>query len=586
MLLNSLKDKDEVLRFINDMDSYYTQLEKDIDTDEDYYTLRIKQWLDLPDEYVDEGTVLPTARSVVDTATDHIAPQFRDIIVPKRRDTRPAIEQARKIRLFYEALLNYFERGASVSPFRDAAKHLALHGMMVFKIQYDRRRRPNTPTQGEFEENADFKERMEDWDLKRTYTMPLILNVVHPHDVIVDPFNDPPEWVAERGQIMVGQAENDFPAYKNTLRSGRTALVEKIEIHDDQHRAVYINGESALGKSGNGIVKTIAGIHPYVVVASGLGHKSVKYKAEYKYVGLLRFIKRVLLSESRQYSIADIVMKHGAWPQRFVTGPNTDQIDGETFQVKHGTVKVLPPDSKIETITPELPDHMVYQMLSLSSNIIAENAAPRSLGGNREPGTSSGYDNQLNLSQAKIRYRPLADAMESALSQLCQKAGIIVERQMEGSISISAGAEHDEFIDISSSVFKNHRAVRVRINVLEPEDEIRKHTDIAAMVAARLKSRKAGIKEVDPTKDPTLVMEEIAADDTASALAPLISAAIAQDVAQRLNLEEQVLALLESQNTDEVPRSDRNAGEGDEVPRQGDVRDQAARRNQARRVGA
>ena len=585
MLLSNLDGKDEVLRFINDMASHYTQLEKDIEKDEDYYTLRTNGWLDLPDEYVDEGTVLPTARTVVDTATDHIAPQFRDIIVPKRRDTKPAIEQAKRIRLFYEALLNYFERSASISPFRTGAKHLALHGMMVFKIQYDQRRRPNTPTQGEFEEDADFKERMEDWDLKRTYTMPLVLQVIHPHDVIVDPFNDPPQWVAEKGSIMVGQARNDFPAYKNIRSSSNTSMVEKLEIHDDRHRAVYINGESAIGKNGTGIVKTQVGIHPYVVVASGLGHKSRQDKAEYKYVGLLRFITRLLLAESRQYSIADIVMKHGAWPQRFVTGPNTDQIDGTAFEVKHGTVKVLPPDSKIETITPELPDNAIYAMLGLSSNIIAETAAPRSLGGNREPGTSSGFDNQLNLSQARIRYRPLADAMEAALTQLCQKAGIIMERVVPGSVSITAGAEHDNFIDVSGSTFKNHRAVQVRINVLEPEDEVRKHQDVAAMVAARLKSRKTGIKEVDPTKDPSIVMEDIAAEAAADALAPLISSAIAQDVAQRLGLEEQVMALLNQLNG-EADGAARNPENESAPARQGDLQDQARRRGENRRVGS
>jgi len=175
--------------------------------------------------------------------------------------------------------------------------------------------------------------------------------------------------------------------------------------------------------------------------------------------------------------------------------------------------------------------------------------------------------------------------MEAALTQICQKAGILMERVVPGKVSITAGAEHDEFIDITGSLFKNHRAVRVRINILEPEDEVRKHNDVANMVGSRLKTRRDGIKEIDPTKDPDLVIQEIDADEVANALTPMISQAIAGDIIASLNLEDQIAALIQQQTGVDPAAAQKQKALPPDTPVRGDVRDQVVERAAAGREG-
>ena len=56
------------------------------------------------------------------------------------------------------------------------------------------------------------------------------------------------------------------------------------------------------------------GFLPYVEIDSGLGNQSIDGDVEMRWVGLLRYMSGILKSQSRNYSISDIMNMKGPWP--------------------------------------------------------------------------------------------------------------------------------------------------------------------------------------------------------------------------------------------------------------------------------
>lgn len=566
----------------------YAALETAVRWDDKFYKLDFDALLGLPDEYEDQGVVLPTAREVVDTAAAHIEPQFRRVTVPRRNTEDSGTEQAVKLRTFYEALLTYFERRTSPTPYRDAAKHLALHGMGCFKLLYDRTKAPKAPTQGSDESDDEFRQRKADWEVNRTWVMPFTLTVPHPMNVMPDPWHDSPEWVIEKQKMKVGQLLATYPDWRNPLNRRPTTDIEVWEYWDNFKRIIIADGKTVFADDeGNPeeFREHDFGVHPYIFGASGLGHVDAERNPEFIYVGMLRFIYDVLMSESRQYSVADIVLKADAWPERVAEGENASEL-GEDFEIKPGTVKVLPDGVKINTLKHELVDSMVFNFLGLSSNIISQATAPRVLTGGRVPGTASGFDQQITLSQARIRYKPLATAMEKMLTELCMKAGIMMEKLKVPPITLSVGVQEDEFMKVGGSDWKGHRGVVVQINVLEPEDELRKHQDIISRVAAGVTPRIEAMKEIHPNRDPQKIYRQQIKEEITRVILPMLAQGIAMEAIQELQLDQLIEQVL---NSNATPGEDEPGGASNRRPpavgsREQGVRgsrsDQAAQRQQ------
>lgn len=568
--------------FTREIKGLYSKAEERYRWDDKFYKLDFQYLLSLPDEFQDQGVTLPTAREVVDTAAAHIEPQFRRVIVPRRDTGDKATEQAVKLRTFYDALLTYFEKRTSPSPFRDAAKHLALYGMSCMKLMYDRTKSPKKPVQASDETPEEYADRMEDWDINRTWTMPFTLNIPHPSNVFPDPWHDSPEWVIEYHKIKTGQLAAMYPEWSNPLNRKPTTNVEMWEYWDNHKRIIIADGKSVFRTADGELEESREhdmGVHPYIFGASGLGHIDSERNPEFIYVGMLRFIYDVLLSESRQYSVADIVLKAGAWPERVASGERASEL-GEDFELKPGTVKVLPDGVEIKNLTPEMVDQMVFQFLGVSSSIISQATAPRVLTGGRVPGTASGFDQQITLSQARIRYKPLATAMEKMLTEMCMKAGIMMEKLKVPSMTLSVGVQEDEFMRVGGSDWKGHRGVAVEINVLEPEDDVRKHQDIINRVAAGVTPLLEAMKETHPNRDPQRLYRQRIKEDITRALLPLLSQGLSMEIMSDLELDTLLEQVLDQATADETAGPSRRtppAQEG-EGGGNGSRSDQAQRR--------
>ena len=565
-----------------DMETYFGPLHKEIRTDEQYLKLDFRELLNIPSAFVRDAVVLPTAREVVDTATDHITPKFRRVQVPRRStETEKGTEQALKLRRFYEALLNWIEDQFTVNPFRQGVKHLAGVGLSAWRFDFDKQRHPDRPTRNQFETEDDFNEAMIEWRQTREENLPFALRILHPTEVYFDPFHDPPEWTIQKSMRYVYDAERIYPHWGNPNGKKRSDKVEILDFWDTHFRAVSIDKKPALKtRNGEGILQHRWGIHPFIIGGSGLGYEDADKSAATRYSGFIRIIRDVLRSESRNFSIQDIVLKAGAWPQRTATGEQANQV--ANIKWEYGKVHPIPEGVEIGELAPSLPAPVIFQAMQMANSIISGATAPRVARGGQTPGLRSGFDRQVALGQATLRYQPLADSTEHMMSQLLRNAGFLMERVIKEPISIAIGAQQDEFLRVSGNDFKGHHAVKVKINVLEPSDEIRKMQNVISMVTSGLMSPQTAIRENLPNVDPDQELARIVASRVmfSPEMMSLLSQASVQEVAENLGITGLLEQLLgggedgqQPQRRSESPESGRQEAEGD-----GSRSDQAALR--------
>lgn len=561
-----ISDHEELLKLKKEMeDEIYHDLFEEFEIDDKFYSLDFRDELNLPEKFRSDAVILPTTREVVGAAVNHVNPVFRRITVPRRSANPKATQQAQKLKKYYSALLNWFEKQPSTSPFRDANIFLNVYGKAEFKILWDAAKRPDKPKREQFDDDEEYEEALADWEMANAENMPYTLLVPHPSTVMPDPWNDPPQWAIEHNDMRVGQVKALYPNWANESGKKLSDMVEVIEYWDKDARSVIADKQPALKtRDGSGLVRHKWRIHPYICGASGLGYDDKDRNPEKRYVGLIRYIRGVITSESRAYSISDIVMKSEAWPVRTIEGERAN--DAPVIKMDdYGTLQPLPPGVTINSLKPELPAERLAEHQAITNGIISSATAPRVVRGLSQTGMRSGFDRQLAMGEARLQYDPIARAMERMLTELCFKAGVLMENLGKGRLSIAAGAEEDEFTDISPSDFKGHHAVNVEVNVLEPEDEIRRNTDAANMVSNGLWSPQTAIRKRFPDLDPKTELGRSVSWRVLNSepIMNMLGMAAAQTVGENLGLEQIVDAVLQQvqQAQQETPGRGRDVGQ-------------------------
>ncbi len=566
-----IETKADVIQLEKDMKTHFSGLIAEMKIDEKYHDLDISDDLSLPDKFKDQAVVLPTSREVVETAVDHVSPTNRRIDVPRRANNQAAAKQTKLLRRFYAAILTFLEIGPPVSPYREMLKHLTVWGISIVKFIYDERKWMDKPTSGN-------QEALEDWRNFQATNMPFTLQVLHPSEVLFDPWHDPAEWVVQSSKKYVADLISTYPDWGNPKKKKLTDKANVIEYWSTSQRAVLID-KTDWGLKG-GIIPNESTIHPYIIGASGLGIDGADHKPEKRFVGILRYLRGILRSESRNYSIADIIMKSGAWPVRVLVGEKANEVG--PLQLEYGTMQSLPEGVTIQDLSPVLPPEMVLSHMSLSNNIISAAAAPRVVRGGQNPGTRAGFQQQLAIGEARLRYAPLAEAIERMMTQIGVKAGIYMEKVVPGSVSLGAGATNEVFASISGKDFRGHHALRVKVNVLAPEDEIRKQQGVINLVGAGLMSPAAAIETLFPAVDPDSELGRILAARIlfSPQLMGLVGAAVTEHVAEGAGLEAVLDRILAEAQAEANGPGQRTTSPTDQAlpPQTGDLTDQANQR--------
>jgi len=471
--------KDELIPKCRDT---YKKIWKKFEDDEKYYELDFAEKLELPDEFANEGIVLPTARDMVDTFVDHIDIDNARVFVNKKGTSATSIEEQEMMRKFYLGVIHRTNVESDISPWRVAAKHFAMHGLAVFKTVWDADRWIDKPEQNEGENESDYAERIEEWQSQTHQSIPIIIQAINPNCIMPDPSYGGRQFVIEEQSRMCFDASKRWPHWSNPEGKKLDQQVTYISYWDDTYRCDLIDGEPILKVKG-GVVKHKYGFIPYVLIDSGLGNMSADGGPQKRYVGILRYMFDLLVSESRNYSANDIVLKKAAWPYLVVSGKNAALVT--EISQKYGVANRLPPDVTVEEMVSKVPPEALNAHQYRTQDAIAAHAAPRSVRGLGETGVRSGADRRLVLAEAGARYQYSTEAFKNGTAKVLTNCARLMKNVVPGDIRVWAKTPTDTFdVEIKKDKMKEPFTCYVEFAPISEEDEYRRHDDMERLVAA------------------------------------------------------------------------------------------------------
>ncbi len=529
--------KQWIFEQLGSLRSHYSARNIAFDMDDIYYELLFRDQLGLPEEYKEDGVVLPTARDIVDAGTNHVSTIFARFMRPRRGDGPEAIAQAEMLRKFDTAMFYRTKIESSISPWRVASRHGCTYGMWCFESLYDPDKLPDEPEHESGESDVDFADRMDTYNGELYDALPIVIRAVHPRNVYQDP-NGEFMIIEETKTLMQAKAEWPNLATQLTVSGIIQGTVSgynqatQVLYFDKKYRAIYMNGHPALtAADAEGVIEHDYGHVPYVVGFSGLGNEDKSARPERQAVGLIRYLRALLRSESFAYSVYNIVLKAHSWPITFVSGPGASAI--ANIKLKFGKIYEKPAGVTIEDYVKSPPPEMVMAHMAYTNSVLSASGAPRSVRGLPEAGVRSGTDRAQIMSKAQLKYNSIMEQMQLSTAKVMSNCTKIAERVVPEDFNMWAKAP-DEEVDfrIDRSKIKHHYTTFVEFTSVSPEEEARRHADMINLTKAGVMSTSTGRRRYLSHIDPEA--EDIRVEAEKLRNSEPVMAVMAQIVAQEL----------------------------------------------------
>jgi len=491
---------EEIKTIISKCDDIYGGLQRLYEKDEQFYELDFQQLLNIPKEYAWEGIVLPTSRDMVDSFVDHIDISNARVFANKKGIHKSNIEEAEMMRKFYLGLIHRTNVESDISPWRVAAKHYALHGLAVLKTVWDADNWLNAPSQKAGESDESYAERVGDWRGNHHLSSSHIIRAINPYCITPDPYYGGRLYVIERHKKLRFDAERLWPHWKNPEGKKADEEVEYSSYWDKDYRCDLVDNEPVLRIKG-GVVKHNYGFIPYTLIESGLGNLSQDATPEKRYVGMLRYMFDLLIAESRDFSISDIVLAKTAWPWFTIEGDDAEAVT--EVKMTFGTGTKLPPGTKVVPQIPQVPPDALNMHLARTTDYISAHAAPRSVRGLSEAGVRSGADRRLIIAEASARYQYSKDAFRNGTAQALIKCAKLAKYVVPGKFVLWARTAADGEIDVTvdKNKMKEPFDCYIEFAPISEEDEYRRHDDLERLVSSGIVTRdwaRGQMPNIDP----------------------------------------------------------------------------------------
>jgi len=522
-----------------ELHTLYSRRNIAFDLDDVYYELLFRDQLGLPEEYKEDGVVLPTARDIVDAGTNHISTIFARFLRPMRGTGPEAQEQAEMLRKFDTAMFYRTKIESSISPWRVAGRHGCTYGMWCFESLYDPSKVPDEPEREKGESEEDFTDRMDIYNGELYDALPIVIRAVHPRNVFPDPSG---EFVIIEEPKTLPQAKAEWPniltqlmisgIVRGGVTTGTANDATQVSYFDKSYRAIYVNGVPALAAADSeGVIEHDYGCIPYVIGYSGLGNADKSAKPEKQAVGLIRYLRPLLRSESFAYSVYNIVLKQHSWPITFVSGPGAAAI--AHIKLKFGKIYEKPPGVTIEDYVKSPPPEMVMAHMQYTNAVLSASGAPRSIRGLPESGVRSGTDRAQIMNKATLKYDSILEQMQLCTAKVMSICTKIAERVVPADFHLWAKAPDEEFdFRIDRAKIKHHYTTFVEFTPVSPEEEARRHADMENLVKTGILSsstaRRRYLTHIDPEAEDIKVEAERLRSD------PAIRQVLGQIAAQEL----------------------------------------------------
>ncbi len=476
------------------------------DEDEVFYELNWKNRLLLPKEFTDlgEGVVLPTARDLVDTCVDSSDIYNPRVWVGKKGESTKSDEEANLLRKFALGILHRNNVEASISPIRVGAKHYWLHGLCILKTVWDADKWMGKPERKEGESDESYASKIDEWRAEHHDSIPIVIQGINPRNVMLDPYYDGGQFVFETREELCFNVKQQFPNWGNPESKKVTDRVVHVSFWSKNYRCELYDREPILK---NGVVKHAYGFIPYVTIDTGLGNVSSDNSLTKRYVGILRYVKDILLSESRDYSIGDIILKKQAWPWGYLKGPNAQGVT-EIYQ-KFGQYNPMPDGVEIVDMSPKVPPDSLLTWMNVAANYLGGHAAPPAVRGMGEQGVRSGADRRLIIAQASTRYQYSNEAFKAGVAKVLSNCARIMKNVVPGDIHVWARTPTDEFdIEIKKDKMKEPFTFYVEFAPISEEDEYRRHVDLEDLYKVGLVTKNWARKQMSNVDPVAMEIEE------------------------------------------------------------------------------
>jgi hypothetical protein len=518
---------EEILTLFETCKDIYQSLFNQFDEDETYYDLAFNDKLGLPKEFANQGVVLPTASDMVESCVDHTDVGNARVYTNRKGTSATSEKEQEMMRKFYLGLIHRTNVESTISPWRVGAKHFWLHGLAVFKTVWDADRWSDKPEQSKGESDESYSSKIEKWRSDNHLSIPIVIKAVHPRWIMLDPYEDGGRFVFEFKDELVYDVKNKYPTWSNPEGKNVDKTVEHISFWTPDFRCELYDKEPILKA---GVAKHDYGFLPYVAIDTGLGNLSTTNSMDKRYVGILRKIHDLLISESRNYSLNDIVLAKTAWPWMTIEGDSSETV--AAIDVSFGKATQLPKGLKIVQQTPQVPPQALQSHLAVTSNYIASHAAPNVVRGMGETGVRSGTDRRLLLSEASTRYLYATEAFKHGTAKILTNCARLMKNVIPGDIRIWSRTPTDEFdITINKDDMKEPFNCYVEFAPVSEEDEYRRHDDLERLVSSKIVTKQWARKQMSNVDPIAMEIEETVEELSQN---PAVQQVSAQYVAARM----------------------------------------------------
>lgn len=477
---NSKPTLQEIKEQIERCKRIYSKVQERFQLDEKFYDLDFKEYLNIATDYAKDRIILPTARDVVDSAVNHTDIQNARVFVNKKGTSGTSIERSEMLRKFALGLIHRTNVESQIAPAHVGAKHFWEHGLAVFKTVWDADRWIDKPDQKEGESDNDYSVRLDEWRSQSHLSLPIVIQAVHPACIMPDPSTGGQMYVIERHTKSLFDAQMLWPKWSNPNGKTGDTNVEQVSIWTPQWRCELLDNEP-LFKVGGGVFPHRYEFIPYTLIESGLGNMDSEALPEKRYVGILRYIFDLLVSESTNYSLCDILMKQETMKGGYITGADANDVK----DVKQAYGQYWPVGSKdvqFHDWEHKLAPETAYAHLAVTSDYIAGHAAPRSSRGLSEQGVRSGADRRLIQAAAAAIYDYASPAFAHGWANILTKCARLVQNVIPGDFEIWARTPTDEFdMVIKKNQFVEPYNFYVEFAPISEEDEYRRQDSLLKM---------------------------------------------------------------------------------------------------------
>lgn len=471
--------KEEILEQFEFCKKHYSKLQSLYEEDENFYNLDFKNKLNIPGEFKKDRVCLPTARDVVDTGINHTNIFNARVFTNKKGTSEIGKKSAEMLRKLGLGIIHGINVESRIAPAHVGAKHYWKHGLAVFKTIWDADRWVDKPKRNGSSEEA-YAKVLDEWRAGQHLSLPIVIKAINPYHIMPDPYTGGDYYVIEWYKRKLYDVKRIWPHFEDKEGREPDDMIETFSFWTDKYRAEFVENESML-KIPGGVVAHKYGFNPYTLIESGLGDEDTQNKPENRYVGLLRYMNDLLVSESTNYTLNDILMKRETMKGGYITGADAGSL-GEIKQEYGKYWPVGDKDVEFHDWESKIPPEASFRQLATTHDYISGHAAPRSARGLSEIGVRSGADRRLIQSAASAIYQYGTPAFQNGWAQILSKCAMLVKNVIPGDFEIWTKTPTDEFdVVVKKDLIREPFNYYVEFAPISEEDEYRRQDSLLKM---------------------------------------------------------------------------------------------------------